>query len=138
MRRWILLLLLCVLPLQLVWAAAAPYCAHEGSASTKKHFGHHDHQHKGGTQAGHDDGDGDSQGGGGTNHVDCESCHLGSSGTVLTLMLSFDAAPRAPAVSRPGPHDTSYIPSGPERPDRGDRPAAARFGGGVAVGPITA
>lgn len=134
MRRWVLLLLLFVLPIQLVWAAAAPYCAHEGNASTKKHFGHHEHQHKGGAQAQDSD---DNSASGGANHVDCESCHLGSAGTLPSLTLSFDLAPGLPAVSRPGPHDTSHIPSGPERPDRGDRPAAARFGGGVATGPIT-
>src|SRR3989344_5090250 len=58
MRRFVALLLLVLLPLQAVWAAAAPYCQHEGGAA-----GHHD-----GTN------------GAGAEHSDCHVCH---GGTVL-------------------------------------------------------
>ena len=40
MRRLILLVLLCLLPLQVSWAAVADYCGHE-QGKTVRHFGHH-------------------------------------------------------------------------------------------------
>lgn len=46
MRRWVFAFLLFVVPFQLVWGAAAPYCAHEAGISAKKHFGHHEHKHQ--------------------------------------------------------------------------------------------
>ena len=51
MRRWLLIALLFVLPLQMVWAAAAPYCAHEAKLSATKHFGHHEHEHQRGSES---------------------------------------------------------------------------------------
>ncbi|MGE5453202.1 MAG: hypothetical protein ACM3VZ_15330 [Acidobacteriota bacterium] len=48
MRRWIAILMLVVLPLQLSWAVAATYCMDEEGAGAQ-HFGHHfhgqDHEH---------------------------------------------------------------------------------------------
>ena len=44
MRRWLSILLLVVMPLQLNWAAVAAYCAHEASPKAT-HFGHHEHEH---------------------------------------------------------------------------------------------
>ena len=42
MRRWIAILMLIVMPLQLSWAVAATYCMdEEGTAA--QHFGHHFH-----------------------------------------------------------------------------------------------
>lgn len=43
MRRWLAVLLLALLPVQLTWAAVAPYCQHETTQSG--HFGHHEHHH---------------------------------------------------------------------------------------------
>jgi hypothetical protein len=45
MRKWLAILLLVFMPLQLTWAAMELYCQHESGAAAK-HFGHHDHQHK--------------------------------------------------------------------------------------------
>lgn len=45
MRRWLALFLLCLLPLQVSWAAVADYCSHE-QETTAQHFGHHDDEHK--------------------------------------------------------------------------------------------
>lgn len=45
MRRFLVLLMLCLLPLQISWAAAANYCEHEQD-KTAQHFGHHDDGHK--------------------------------------------------------------------------------------------
>ncbi|TAH44638.1 MAG: hypothetical protein EYC67_12910 [Betaproteobacteria bacterium] len=44
MRRWLAILLLCLLPLQVSWAAVADYCAHEHDRQAQ-HFGHHDDEH---------------------------------------------------------------------------------------------
>jgi hypothetical protein len=56
MRRFILVFMMCLLPLQWSWAAAASVCAHEREQT---HFGHHEHEHVDGqgavqVQAGHD------------------------------------------------------------------------------------
>ena len=45
MRRWLALFLLCLLPLQVSWAAVADYCSHEHGSATQ-HFGHHDDEHE--------------------------------------------------------------------------------------------
>jgi hypothetical protein len=48
MSRWVVALMLVLLPLQFSWAAVASYCQHERSTSTTivQHVGHHEHQHK--------------------------------------------------------------------------------------------
>jgi hypothetical protein len=44
MRRWLTVFLLILLPLQLSWAVAATYCAHETDPKVN-HIGHHEHRH---------------------------------------------------------------------------------------------
>lgn len=51
MRRWIAILLMIVLPLQLSWAVAANYCQDEQVAGAQ-HFGHHVHLQHDGVDAG--------------------------------------------------------------------------------------
>ena len=45
MRRFLVLFMLCLLPLQTSWATVADYCGH-GQDKTTQHFGHHDDEHK--------------------------------------------------------------------------------------------
>ncbi len=45
MKKFFLLLLLFVLPLQMSWAAASAYCLHE-EGKAAQHLGHHSHQHQ--------------------------------------------------------------------------------------------
>ncbi len=45
MRRWLTVFLLILLPLQLSWAVAATYCAHEADPAAS-HVGHHQHRHE--------------------------------------------------------------------------------------------
>lgn len=45
MRRWLTVFLLFLLPLQLSWAVAATYCAHEAVPAVS-HVGHHEHRHE--------------------------------------------------------------------------------------------
>lgn len=92
MRRWLPILLLMLLPLQAVWAAAAPYCEHEESP-TAMHVGHHTHEHQG-SQA--DDQEPSSTSF--ADHADCPACH-GAAAAVPALTGSAavagdsDAAP---------------------------------------------
>ncbi|MCG5260517.1 cobalt-zinc-cadmium resistance protein [Cupriavidus gilardii] len=46
MRRFFLILLVMLLPLQSVWAAATAYCQHEQRPTAQWHLGHHQHQHR--------------------------------------------------------------------------------------------
>lgn len=66
-RRFLLLLMLCLLPLQVSWAIMAGYCSHEHGPA--HHFGHHD-QHKAASDI-PDDGKQPAKSGVGHDH-----CHL--------------------------------------------------------------
>lgn len=44
MRRLFIVFMLCLLPVQVSWAAVADYCAHE-PAGDAQHFAHHDDEH---------------------------------------------------------------------------------------------
>ncbi|MCO4095188.1 MAG: hypothetical protein HEQ37_17905 [Acidovorax sp.] len=75
MRRWFLVLLLVLLPLQSVWAEAAAYCQHESqlAGATTSHWGHHEHDHGDAPLASGDDA---SSAWAGVD-VDCNVCHAG-------------------------------------------------------------
>ncbi|HEX5373532.1 MAG TPA: DUF2946 family protein [Aquabacterium sp.] len=74
MRRFLAVLLLVLLPLQSIWAAAAPYCQHEASGSS--HVGHHTHEHH---QAAADDVGADTSSDALTmDHADCHACQAAS------------------------------------------------------------
>lgn len=114
MRRWLLVALLFVLPLQMVWAAAAPYCAHEASPGATAHFGHHEHEHQGTPSplAGADDSSGAA-----TGDLDCGSCHLGASATLPCSGVAVEAAAHTVVLNRDVPRYRSHTPPGPERPN---------------------
>ncbi len=46
MRRYVLVLLLSLLPVQFSWASVAAYCMHEKAPAQARHLGHHEHQHQ--------------------------------------------------------------------------------------------
>ena len=71
MRRWIAIFLLCWLPLQSLWAAAAPYCQHEHSPQTT-HLGHHQHEHSELSVGDFPSPDGQTSN---ADHADCHACH---------------------------------------------------------------
>lgn len=116
-RSFVVLLLLCLLPLQFVWAAAAPYCGHEGRApQTTQHIGHHEHQHAGAALAadtGSDDG-----GALVSYHGDCGSCHLGTGTSLPPAAVALAAGANDRILSDHPARYQSHIPFGPERPDR--------------------
>lgn len=111
MRRWLTILLLVMMPLQLGWAAAGSYCQHE-SGTQPKHFGHHFHQHK--SDAGRD-GKGEPDGAGKL-HPDCDSCVA----SVVALPLADDQLPDLMAALPATELNTrplSRPSSPPDRPD---------------------
>lgn len=113
--RLLVIVLLVLLPIQLVWAAAAPYCAHEPTTAASKHFGHHEHKHQASESAPNTDALG-------TYHADCETCHLGASASLAPPMLDMFVLPDATSRSDHIPRFRSYFPPGLERPDRSAAP----------------
>ena len=120
MRRWLLIFLVVLLPMQLSWAAVASYCQHESGVTTQ-HVGHHEHQHETDAAASADTRDTSaSPNATGAVDVDCGTCHAGC-GTALfelvpLLVISFSSqAHRAPAL-----HLASHPASLPERPNWAD------------------
>jgi hypothetical protein len=88
MRRWLPILLLALLPLQLSWAAVSVYCQHETGAAAQ-HFGHHEHQHHA-EEKSTDDTDAKILS---TVDADCPVCHAGCAtalhtGTPVPVMHS--------------------------------------------------
>lgn len=123
MRRWFIVFLLLLVQLQFVWGAAASYCGHENSAAATSHFGHHEHRHQGGDGPNLSPGeDGKSFG---FTHVDCESCHLGTSGTLPASAIAVAQLPKSDYHAAIGLRFNSHVPSAPERPDRIAHVAAA-------------
>lgn len=125
MRRWILSILLLVLPFQAVWAVTTPYCGHEAGGAVA-HVGHHEHQHGGRADvdksvplAAVDD-------------MDCGSCHLNAPATMPAALEVFELRLAAEPLDSADPLYVSCTPSGPERPDISRSLAAVRFGGGGA------
>jgi hypothetical protein len=114
MKRYFLILLLVLLPLQFSWAIAGAYCAHEEGAAP--HFGHHVHKHdKANDGVKKDD----------VKHeakkvqadTDCEYCHHVPTSAIF---------PADPALAQPGlaahtrydgPRYVSHIPDLIPRPD---------------------
>lgn len=88
------MLLLVVMPVQFVWAAAAPYCAHETTESASKHFGHHFHKHQGSTTSDTSKASGSTGLGG--DDVDCAVCHLGC---IQPPLSSYAVPGDAPSVT---------------------------------------
>lgn len=116
MKKFVLLLLLFVLPLQMSWAAASAYCLHE-EGKAAQHLGHHSHQHK----ASADD---EPQPDAGKDlktktkaHSDCNVCHgVGHAWLPpAASMPVFDTA--SLAIDTSSFLYVSHIPDGPKRPD---------------------
>lgn len=107
MRRFVLILVLLILPFQFSWAAAARYCQHE-TASASWHLGHHEHRHQ------------DSS----TDlekkpviDTDCGVCHIVSLPFVYAASLEIASAQRVQHHdSRHRSDFTSLNPRAPDRP----------------------
>lgn len=113
MRRSFLVILILLLPLQLSWAAMAPYCQNEAS-QTRIHFGHHEHKtsqkpiltkdHVSKSVA--------------DNDTECGLCHLSCCKSVTTYTRLKLSADFNMAVYSLTPSDfSSHIAEGPEKPN---------------------
>ncbi|MFM2085486.1 MAG: hypothetical protein RLZZ237_355 [Pseudomonadota bacterium] len=116
MKKFFLLLLLFVLPLQMSWAAASAYCQHE-EGKAAQHLGHHSHQHKAGSDKQADKQASIDKQAKGQPHSDCNVCHgIGHAWLpVSASMPVFDTASNA--IDTASPFYISHIPDGPKRPD---------------------
>lgn len=111
MRRFVLLCMMMLLPLQWSWAAAAAYCAHE-TGGAAQHMGHHEHQHQAGAEE--------------QSKVpaktavdnDCGVCHLSGLHWLDAASHAVLALTAPLPLHEPGVFFRSFVPSGPERPDR--------------------
>lgn len=127
LRRWLLILVMLIVPAQVVWAAAARYCGHETQAAAKKHLGHHEHRHQADTAPAADA----AEVPGAPVHADCQVCHLGGSILIPALPAVCAGPPSWPPPGAPVPGYRSHVPAAPEPPDWAAPAAAARFDGAV-------
>lgn len=111
MKRFLIIFLLSVLPPYFSWAVAASYCQHENDRNTH-HFGHHYHQHQGGT---------DRKDGAGKApfqlHADCSVCHLGCQAALVSIQLVAASFPGSIKTTDPPDTLPSIVPEAPERPN---------------------
>lgn len=78
MRRWLLIFLVALLPMQFSWAAAASYGHHERVADAAQHLGHHEHQRDAAAvSADTADAGLNSTATSGVAEADCGTCHAG-------------------------------------------------------------
>ncbi len=90
MRRWFLIFLVVLLPMQLSWAAVASYCQHESGAAAQ-HIGHHEHQHDAGAEPSNDGEPHAKSKAAGAVDVDCGTCHAGTCSAMVqssTLVMA--------------------------------------------------
>lgn len=124
------LVLLLILPVQFAWAAATGYCRHE-TGEAAKHFGHHEHQHRVTPEGASKDSKAPSSLGADS---DCGVCQLSAAQLVPSTKADIAISSTEPPRFAYGARYDSYIPSGPERPDRTAPTPAVRIGGAVVIG----
>ncbi|MDB5828482.1 MAG: czcI [Variovorax sp.] len=98
MRRYLLVFLMLLLPLQSVWSAAATICAHEQTQAGERHFGHHEAHHA--TNGATDDAN--ASGASDADHHHVLNVHPVSHAAPLALPMA-QATRHIPAVSDPYP-----------------------------------
>lgn len=119
MRRWLLIFLVVLLPVQLSWAAVASYCQHE-SGTAAQHLGHHEHQHEAGAAPSNDGDPHSKSNAAGAVDVDCGTCHAGTcSAMVQSLNLMMVKLP-SETHSATALRLSSRPASLPERPNWAD------------------
>ncbi|WP_034294243.1 cation efflux protein, CzcI family [Herbaspirillum sp. RV1423] len=113
MRRFFLVILLLLLPLQLSWAAMASYCQNE-AIQTRAHFGHHEHTTTPKSVSTKEK----VSKGAADNDVECGFCHLSCAKSVCTYPQLKASVDFNPAVY-PFIHSSfsSHIAEGPEKPN---------------------
>ncbi len=112
MKRWLVTVMLLILPMQAAWSAATDYCRDEQGAAAL-HFGHHEHKHR----APPDEESGKAPRGASAADPDCGVHKLGAEKlSSLPLQLAtFDGT--LPPAEAPRPRLPSVAPLRPERPN---------------------
>jgi hypothetical protein len=93
MRKWLVLFLMLMMPLQLTWAATSAYCQHENGLSVQ-HVGHHGQQHF----AQSDERASADQTQLAALDLDCGTCHAGCAISVASA-LGHSVAPTSTAIA---------------------------------------
>lgn len=109
MRRWLSLLILVLLPLQLTWAATSAYCQLESGVSSQ-HVGHHVHKHSNAMY------DASQQLKATGADADCGNCHAGCAFALPSKVAAGDAYPGAAPMASRQPLQTSPPVDIPDRP----------------------
>ncbi len=114
--RFIWLLLALLLPVQLTWASASVYCAHERNPGHSAHVGHHEHEHK--ADAAKKAGEAKA-----LFDTDCGTCHSAS----VPLIAAAAGHVQGPvfAVAHAPPQPQRYLSAQPRAPDRPQWPRLA-------------
>jgi hypothetical protein len=116
MRRWFLIFLVVLFPMQLSWAAAGRYC-HLESGTTAQHAENHEHQHQDDVELT----DGASHDVTGTTDADSGHCHTGGcTAMLLQSMALLTVSLSSNAHSTPAQSLSSHPASPPERPNWAD------------------
>jgi cytochrome c553 len=110
MKRFFLILLLLMMPLQAAWAAGAVYCSHDEATM---HPGHHVHKHPSSSSQDDDTPSGDCD--------DCDACHHLSASAMLSSQPNLPLPKGAPhmrgELRRYVSHVADLVPP-PNRPAR--------------------
>ncbi|CDG85369.1 hypothetical protein [Janthinobacterium agaricidamnosum] len=110
MKKFFLIMLLFVLPLQLSWAAASAYCMHE-EGKAARHLGHHGHQHQAKSDQPAE------KKSPGQPHSDCNFCHgIGQASLPAPASLMLQRQGSVAIAASPFFY-ASHIPDGPKPPD---------------------
>lgn len=109
MRRFIVLLVLCLLPTQIAWASAVEYVGH-GQNEAIQHFGHHDDAHK--AFSGHSSPDQQTE----KSSLTHDHCH--TVGFLGFLNDSVFHATLPPADSSLHTDEVAYLSATQDRPER--------------------
>lgn len=119
MRRFVLVVLLLILPIQWSWAAVASVCRHE-TGSAAQHLGHHQHQHKaaGGSA---DTSGAKTDGAGPSFDADCAGCQGHASAGMFSLPDVHQVWPGGVVLSHYVRHVSDHVPDSPLRPPRPTR-----------------
>ena len=116
MRRLFILFMLCLLPVQITWAAVADYCAHEQSGG-EQHFAHHDDEHGLHHTAPSSNDASDAGGEPSQYSIGYDHCHLSVFiGLLGESTLTAAIAPIHPVIHTESPPFSSQILDRPERP----------------------
>ena len=116
MRRFLLILLVLWMPLQIAWGAAASLCQHEAGASVS-HLGHHTHQHPGKSASTHGESMPDTKSALGGEDMDCGYCHIACAQPLVSaLPVAVDIDASQHLVSEVRPWRSPHVPDLIERP----------------------